>query len=98
MALVELYRVTKQARYLELARAFVEWRGRGKVKPCSETPRAYFQDAAPLREQRTLDGHAVRAVFFASGVTDIALETGDADYRLAANRFWDSTTLRRMTI
>lgn len=98
MALVELYRVTKEAHYLVLARAFVEWRGRGKVTPFSQTPRAYFQDGAPLREQRTLDGHAVRAIFFASGVTDIARDSGDADYRLAANRFWDSTTLRRMTI
>ena len=98
MALVELYRVTREPRYLELARAFVEWRGRGKVPPCSETPRAYFQDAVPLRAQRTLDGHAVRAVFFATGVTDLAIETGESDYRLAAHRFWDSTTLRRMAI
>ncbi len=98
MALVELYRVTGEPRYLELSRAFVEWRGRGRVKPFSETPRAYFQDAAPLRAQRTLDGHAVRAIFFATGVADLAIETGDTDYRLAANRFWDSTTRRRMAI
>ena len=98
MALVELYRVTGEPRCLELAKAFVEWRGRGKVKPFSETPRAYFQDQVPLREQRTLEGHAVRAVFFATGVADLAIETQDPDYRLAANRFWDSTTLRRMTI
>ena len=98
MALVELYRVTREPHYLELSRAFVEWRGHGKVKPCSETPRAYFQDAVPLRAQRTLEGHAVRAVFFATGVTDLALETGNSDYRLAAHRFWDSTTLRRMAI
>jgi uncharacterized protein len=98
LALVKLYRATGQQRYLDLARAFIEWRGRHVVQPCSNTPRAYFQDSAPLRDQRTLDGHAVRAVFFASGVTDLAVETRDADYRLAANRFWDSTTLRRMAI
>jgi uncharacterized protein len=98
MALVELYRVTRNPRYLELSRAFVEWRGRGMVPPAGPTPRAYFQDAVPLRAQRTLDGHAVRAVFFATGVTDLAIETGNSDYRLAAHRFWDSTTLRRMAI
>ena len=98
MALVELYRVTREPRYLELSRAFVEWRGRGQVKPFSDTPRAYFQDAVPLRAQRTLEGHAVRALFFATGVADLARETGDGDYRLAAHRFWDSTTLRRMTV
>jgi DUF1680 family protein len=98
MALVELYRVRPNPHYLELAEAFVEWRGRGKVKPFSDTPRAYFQDGAPLRQQRTLDGHAVRALFFASGVADLAIETAGADYRLAANRFWDSTARRRMNI
>jgi DUF1680 family protein len=98
MALVELYRVTHEPRYLDLSRAFVEWRGRGKVKPAGPTPRAYFQDEVPLRAQRTLEGHAVRAVFFATGVADLALETGDSDYRLAAHRFWDNTTMRRMTI
>ena len=98
MALVELYRATHEPRYLELSRAFVEWRGRGKVKPAGPTPRAYFQDEVPLRAQRTLDGHAVRAVFFATGVADLAIETGDSDYRLAAHRFWDSTTMRRMAI
>ena len=98
MALVELYRVTQEPRYLALSRAFVEWRGKGMVKPASPTPRAYFQDAVPLRAQRTLDGHAVRAVFFATGVADLAMVTGDRDYHLAARRFWDSATLRRMTI
>jgi len=98
MALVELYRLTGEARYLQLARAFVEWRGHGKVTPAGPTPRAYFQDHLPLREQRTLEGHAVRAIFFATGVADLAIETGDADYRLAANRFWDCVTLRRMAV
>lgn len=98
MALVELYRVTGEKRYLDLSRAFVEWRGRRVVKPAGPTPRAYFQDEVPLRLQRTLDGHAVRAIFFATGVADLAVETGDSDYRLATHRFWDSTTLRRMAI
>ncbi|MCC6235489.1 MAG: glycoside hydrolase family 127 protein [Verrucomicrobiales bacterium] len=98
MALVELARVTGRARYVELAKAWVEWRGRGVVKPFGDTPRSYFQDHVPLRQQRVLDGHAVRSTFFATGVADLALATGDADYRLAANRFWDSVTLRRMTI
>ena len=98
LALVELYRVVPEQRYLELAKALVEWRGRRLVKPVSETPRAYFQDQLPLREQTTLEGHAVRAVFFATGVADLGLATGSADYRLAANRFWESTAHRRMNI
>lgn len=98
MALVELYRVVPDERYLALARAFVEWRGRGAVKPVSDTPRAYFQDHVPLREQQTLEGHAVRAVFFATGVADLALATGDCDYVRAAERFWRSLAGRRMYV
>ncbi len=98
MALVELARATGRTRYVELSRAFVEWRGRGVVRPYGATPRSYFQDSVPLRQQRNLDGHAVRSTFFATGVADLALAAGEPDYRLAANRFWDSVTLRRMTI
>jgi len=98
LALVELYRVVPNPKYLELAKAFIEWRGRHMVKPFGDTPRAYFQDEVPFREQKTLEGHAVRAIFFATGVADVALETGDPDYRLAANRFWESTARRRMNI
>ncbi|HNR97980.1 MAG TPA: glycoside hydrolase family 127 protein [Planctomycetota bacterium] len=98
MALVELYRVVPDERYLALAKAFVERRGRGAVQPASDTPRAYFQDHAPLREQATLEGHAVRAVFFATGVADLALATGCRDYACAAERFWRSLVGRRMYV
>ena len=98
MALVELYRVVPEQRYLDLSKALIEWRGHGKVPPAGPTPRAYFQDEVPLRQQKTLEGHAVRAIFFATGVADVALATGDFDYRLAANRFWDCLTMRRMNI
>ncbi len=98
MALVELYRRLGDHKYLDLSRAFVEWRGQGLGPGYGETPREYFQDGAPVRKQLALEGHAVRAVFFATGVTDLALETGDPDYRLAANRFWDSATHRRMYV
>ena len=59
MALVELYRVVPDQRFLDLAKAFIEWRGRQKVKPAGPTPRAYFQDEVPFRMQKSLDGHAV---------------------------------------
>jgi len=95
MALVELYRVVPDKKFLDLAKAFVEWRGRNKVKPAGPTPRAYFQDAVPFRLQKNLDGHAVRAIFFATGVADIAIETADADYRLAANPQERTRGLRR---
>jgi len=91
LALVELCRVTGKTRYLDLARELIERRG---VPP----GRDYEQEHLPLRQQSEIRGHAVRAVFFASGVADVALETGDADYRAAVLRLWESATKRKMFI
>jgi DUF1680 family protein len=96
LALVELYRATGQERYLELAQAFIERRGANKEKDCPRFPCEYFQDHLPVRQQREIKGHAVRAVFFATGVADLALETGASDMRDAAERLWVSATKRKM--
>lgn len=100
VALMDLYRHTGNKRYLELTRAWIEWRGQGIcVSMDNGNPQgAYAQDHASIRQQRSIEGHAVRATLFAAGLTDLAIETGDADYRLAANRLWESATLRRMYI
>jgi uncharacterized protein len=58
-ALVELYRVTNEPAYLELATRFVELRGRGLLGP-DRFGANYFQDHAPVREATEPTGHAVR--------------------------------------
>ena len=78
MALVELYRETGTPAYLELARFFVEARGHGLMAGYGEEP-TYFSDRLPVREQSTVEGHAVRAVYLAAGAADVAAETGDAE-------------------
>ncbi len=78
MALVELYRETGTAAYLELGRFFVEARGHGLMAGYGEQP-TYFSDRVPVREQSTVEGHAVRAVYLAAGAADVAAETGDAE-------------------
>jgi DUF1680 family protein len=78
MALVELYRETGTPAYLELARFFVEARGHGLMAGYGEEP-TYFSDRVPVREQSTVEGHAVRAVYLAAGAADVAVETGDAE-------------------
>jgi DUF1680 family protein len=98
LALVELYRATGQKRYLQLAQAFIERRGQNPGRDCPRFPCEYFQDDVPIQEQDEIKGHAVRAVFFATGVADVALETGDPNMRKAAGRLWDSTTKRKMYI
>jgi uncharacterized protein len=75
-ALVELYRLTGERRYLDLAAFFVERRGHGLLQPANFGP-SYFPDHVPVREQEHITGHAVRALYLAAGVTDLYLETGE---------------------
>jgi len=76
-ALVELYRLTGEQRYLDQARLFVERRGHGVLADI-ELGRSYFQDDEPVRSATTLRGHAVRALYLAAGAADVAVEDGDA--------------------
>ena len=94
MALVELYRATGEQRYLDQASSFVERRGRPALAD-SERGRAYFQDEMPLREARAFRGHAVRALYLASGAVDVAVETGDDELLATIVRQWEHTIARR---
>lgn len=78
VALVELFRVTGQQRYLDQARLFIDRRGHGVLGDI-EFGAAYFQDDVPVREARVLNGHAVRALYLAAGAADLADETGDEE-------------------
>lgn len=76
MGLVELYRATGERRYLDLAAHFVDARGRGYTAGLGKEA-TYFSDRVPVREQTTVEGHAVRAVYLGAGAADVALELGD---------------------
>jgi DUF1680 family protein len=88
MALVELYRETGTAAYLELAKWFVEARGHGIIENHGHSP-TYFSDRVPVREATTVEGHSVRAVYLAAGATDVALETDDTELLEALKRQFD---------
>jgi DUF1680 family protein len=94
MALVELYRVTGTTRYLDQARLFIDRRGQATL-PDIELGRAYFQDDMPIRERTAFDGHAVRALYLASGAVDVAVETGDDKLLAAVVRQWERTVAAR---
>lgn len=93
LALVKLYRVTGEERYLKLADHFIRCRG-GHPNYLLEEMRArghnifpefaeyddkYAQTHLPPREQATAEGHAVRAVYMYSAMADLALEEGDEE-------------------
>jgi DUF1680 family protein len=96
MALVDLYRETGTSSYLELASYFVEARGHGLLEPPGHHGPAYFQDHLPVRDVRTLAGHAVRALYLATGATDVAVETNDGDLLEALKASWQTMVESQM--
>lgn len=95
MAMVELYRETRDTRYLRAAEFFVDVRGR---TPGILGGGVYLQDHKPFAELTENVGHAVRMLYMNAGVADIVLETGDAVLRAALDRLWDDFTQRKMYI
>jgi uncharacterized protein len=93
-ALVELYRLTGDARWLELAGRLVDHRGKSTLEPATHGS-SYFQDRVPVREQGEVEGHAVRALYLAAGVTDIYMETGEAALLDAMRAQWRDMSGRK---
>jgi hypothetical protein len=110
LALVKLYRATGEGRYLDLARFFVDERGRQphyfdiEAEARGEDPQPRFgghdynQSHVPVREQSTAEGHAVRATYLYSSLVDVAVETGDEALLAACHRLWQNVTERRMYV
>ena len=105
LALVKLYRVTGNQRYLRLSQYFIDERGRS---PCyfdiEETPdmhklgREYHQAHLPVREQTEVVGHAVRAMYLYSAMADLAYIAEDETLLQACKRLWDHLSSKRMFI
>lgn len=74
MGVVELYRVTREPRYLDLARQLIEIRSLVPEKDGSD----HNQDRVPFREMTEAVGHAVRANYLYAGAADVYAEDGDA--------------------
>jgi len=91
MALVELYRETGDKRYLNLAKFFIDKRGKGLIG--GET---YHIDHKPFRELTEIVGHAVRALYLNCGATDLYLETGEKELMEALERLWKNFVERKM--
>lgn len=88
-ALVELYRHTGERDYLDLAQQLLDVRGHGVLGP-GAFGSAYFQDDVPVRDQPTVVGHSVRALYLMAGAVDLYLETGEEALLRAAERQWAS--------
>lgn len=85
----------KPEHYLQLAKFWVDQRGHTEGRRPLE---AYAQDAETVFEAKTIEGHAVRATLFWTGVADVALANNDERYLSAASQIWDNMVGRRMFI
>jgi DUF1680 family protein len=86
-ALVELYRLSGEVSYLELARQQLERRGRSWLG-AGQFGSAYFQDHTPIRDAIRATGHAVRQLYLLTGAVDVAVECHDHELLAAAERIW----------
>jgi hypothetical protein len=109
LALVKLYHATQNPRYLKLATYFVDERGKQpnyfdqEALARGEDPAQfwaktyeYCQAHIPIREQAKVVGHAVRAVYLLSAVTDLAHENGDPTLQETSERLWNNLVTKRL--
>lgn len=99
LALVKLYKATKNEKYLKLAHWLLEERGHKLAKGYTWTDwkdTAYAQDVVPVRDQKEITGHAVRAMYLYTGAADVAALTGDEGYLKAMRRVWEDVVYRNM--
>ncbi|MDK1492574.1 glycoside hydrolase family 127 protein [Sinorhizobium sp. 7-81] len=111
LALVKLARVTGEKKYLDLAKFFIDERGREPHFFTEEAIRdgrdpkqfiqktyEYNQAHLPVREQTKVVGHAVRAMYLYSGMADIATEYNDDTLTSALEILWDDLTTKQMYV
>lgn len=111
LALVKLYRVTGKKRYLDIAKYFIDARGVGENYFLKEEKGEkykqifpefagyeplYSQSHLPVREQKTAEGHAVRAVYMYCAMADLADEYNDESLLEACKVLWDNIVNKRM--
>lgn len=58
----------------------------------------YAQDSMPVLEQRTIEGHAVRATLLATGIAAVALENESPAYVETDVALWDNMVGKRMFV
>lgn len=100
LALVKLYQVTKEQKYLDFANWLLEERGYGHGTKGDEgkwDPK-YYQDDKPVRDMTDIGGHAVRCMYLYCGMADVAALKQDSGYIAAMHRLWDDVVLRNMYI
>ena len=114
LALIKLYRLIGEKRYLDKALYFINLRGDQQPNRFDlEQKKNGFhhifpefsylgynniQAHLPVRQQKKADGHAVRALYLYSGMADTGYEAGDETLLEACRELFDNITEKQMLI
>lgn len=99
LALVKLYRFTGDTRYKQLAEFFIDQRGCSKKDtPYAEYDMENMQSHLPVREQKTAEGHSVRALYLYCGMADLALMNREESLAKACETLFENVVNKRMHI
>ena len=102
MALMRLYDLTGEQKYLDLAKYFIDERGtkpyyydieRGLTCPEGEERYSYNQANRPVRQQDEVQGHSVRAVYLY-----VARATQDESLLKACETLWNNMVHQKMYV
>ena len=114
LALVKLYHLTGEKKHLDFAAYLINERGRQphyfdiereeREKKGWETQRyvqgdyQYSQSHVPVREQRKVVGHAVRAMYLYTAMADLAAELNDPALKEACEALWSDVMDTKMYV
>ncbi|HEY5953192.1 MAG TPA: beta-L-arabinofuranosidase domain-containing protein [Terrimicrobiaceae bacterium] len=114
LALLRLYSLTKERRYLDLCRYFIDERGQSPhyfdqeavarldARPFRAnhpgSPYAYMQAHEPIRQQQKVGGHAVRAMYLLAAAAGLAQEDNDAELLATCERLWHDVVTTKLYI
>ncbi len=92
LALVRLYRYTGEKKYLDFSMWLVEQRGHAPLESKAEWAKnaGYCQADVPARKLTKVTGHAVRAMYYYTALTDLAGLTQDEELHAALHRLWNN--------
>lgn len=97
LALCQMFEVTSDSLYLQMARRFLDLRGVALAED-PDYGLIQAQQHMPLREQREPAGHAVRACYMYTGMADVDAICGTDEYGEALETIWTNMVSTRMAI
>ena len=111
IGLMRMYHTTGKEKYRDMAQYFIDRRGEDpswfqkerqqrdwEHYPMNPANTKYNQSYAPVRQQKTAEGHAVRAVYLFTAMADLASSTGDESLLLACETLWENIVQKRMYV